>query len=177
MPPPPPGQSRRGKALWGRGKGPHPSACREDQGCWVFSASMNPLSERPSLASLVPSVQWGQLTSLVVWCEGLSGPQTLGEERRLSPGVVGGAACLVLHCASPPTPPPARRPPASLSCFCFSQPQVETSPGLSVLTPRAPKPMEWRPEVWGAPRAYLLSSSPCVGSFPFSGPGGGDKLT
>lgn len=148
-PPPPratprPGQSGRGKALWGRGH-PQPSACREDQGCWVFSASMSLLSERSSLASLVPSVQWGQLTisGRLEW--GRSG--AIGGDR--APNLGEGEETrslwweegpLVLLCASPPPPhPPAQRPPASLSCFCFSQPQVETSPGLCShrLDPRA----------------------------------------
>lgn len=129
-----------------------------------------PLCGESSPASLVPSVQWGQLTlSGCLWRgEGGSGLQTLGEGKRQGPGMGEGPA---LSCCVP-------LPPA-LSCLlllCLASafpilrwkwPQVSLSP------PPAPELVEWKPEVWGALRACLLSPSPCVGSFPFSGPRGG----
>jgi hypothetical protein len=46
---------------------------------------------------------------------------------------LGGGDRLGVHWV--PSPPPAQEPPVSLSCFCFSQAQVETSPVLSSAPP------------------------------------------
>lgn len=111
-----------------------------------------PQSERASLVSLVPSEQWGQPSLAVWWGRGGQGPRPWGRGGD-GPG----------WWEEPvPVPPcaPLPQPEARFSVLLLlSQPQVETAPGLPVPTP-APELVEWWPEVWGAPLACLLSSSP-----------------
>lgn len=127
-----------------------------------------PQSERASLVSLVPSEQWGQPSLAVWWGRGGQGPRPWGRGGD-GPG----------WWEEPvPVPPcaPLPQPEARFSVLLLlSQPQVETAPGLPVPTP-APELVEWWPEVWGAPLACLLSSSPPHWVLPVSGPRGGDGV-
>lgn len=76
-----------------------------------------PPSERTPLASLVPSVQWGQLTISGCLGGGAVRAPDLRRRKRLGPGLVGGGACRgPVVCPSSPLVPGR---PASLSCFCF----------------------------------------------------------
>lgn len=165
---PPPRQSKRERRwLWGE-EAP-PSLIEGVQGGSRMLSLLclhGPQSERSSLASLVPSVQWGQLSisGCLVGGRAVRAPD-LGGGERLGPGLVGRAWPCPTVCPTPTSPE---------ACFSvlllLSQPQVGASTGLSVPTP-SPELVECRPEVWGAPPACLLFSFPCIGCFPSLGPG------
>lgn len=132
----------------------------------AFSVSMGIRVIAPSWPHLSPLCNGGSEPSLVVWGEGRSGPQILREERRLSPGVVGGA------CFRPiPLRAPLPQPRGLLLCLASAFPASGGNISCPPVPSPAPELVEWKPEVWGAPPARLLYSSPCIGSFPFLGPG------
>lgn len=132
-----------------------------------------PLSERSPLASLVPSVQWGQLTISGCLGGGAVRAPDLGRRKETGsrPGRRRGlpGSCVPLL---PPSPWAA--------CFSvlllLSQPQVETFPGPPLLPPQ---PQCW----WSRGQKFeelpgpVFSPLPLHWEFPISGPRGGDRVS